>query len=61
MLLASSQRDFPHALDPLIAECDQAGMKFSTKKTDVLCLSMKQSQCTLKVSGITMQQVVKLK
>jgi len=37
--------------------CDQAGMKISTKKTVVLCLSRNPMQCILQVIGNKLQQV----
>jgi len=37
--LASSQQDLQHALSWFSAACDQAGMKVSSKQTEVLCLS----------------------
>jgi len=53
VLLASSEHDFQQALDRLLGTCDRAGLKISTKKTEVLCLSTNPRQCTL--SGITLQ------
>ena len=42
------------------AASDRAGMKISTKNTE-LCLSTNPSQCTLQVNGNTFQQVEKIK
>jgi len=42
------------------AASDRAGMKISTKNTE-LCLSTNPSQCTLQVNGNTLQQVEKIK
>jgi len=39
----------------------QARMKFSTKNTEVLCLSSNLNQQTLRVSGNTLQHVEKFK
>jgi len=52
-LLASSEQGFQYALDRFWTVCDQAGMKISTTKTEVLCLSRKSNQCALQVSGNT--------
>ena len=59
--LQHAEQGLQHALDRFSAACDQAGMKNSTKMTEVLCLTRNPSQCTLQVSGITLQQVEKLK
>ena len=40
------------ALDRFSAACDRTRMKIITKNTEVLCLSTKQRQCMLQVSGI---------
>jgi len=39
VLLASSARGLQHALYRFSVACDQSGMKISTEKTEVLCLS----------------------
>ena len=57
MLLASAEQGLKHALDRFAAAFDQEGMKISTKKTDVLCLSRNPNHCTLQVNGKTLQQV----
>ena len=61
VLLASSQQGLHHALNRFSAVCDQAGMKISTKNTEVLCLSANPRQCTLDVSRNILQQVAKFK
>jgi len=58
VLLASSQQSLQHALDRFSAACHRAGMKISTKNTE-LCRSTNPRQCMLQVSGTTLQQVEK--
>jgi len=41
--------------------CNQAGMKISIEKTEVLCLSRTLRYCLVQVSGNTLQQVEKFK
>jgi len=41
--------------------CDQAGMKISTDKPEVLCLSRNIRQCMLHVGGNALQQIEKFK
>jgi len=53
----SSQQGLQHAVDRFSAACDQAGIKISTKKIEVLCLSRHPRHCILQVSGNTLQQV----
>jgi len=48
-----------HALDRFATACDRAGMKFSTRSTEVLCLSTNPRQCVRQVNGNTLQQVDK--
>jgi len=48
-----------HALDRFSAACNRAGIKISTKYTEVLCLSTKPRQCMRQVIGNTLQQVEK--
>jgi len=47
------------ALGRFSTACDQAGMKISTKKTEVFWLTRNPRQCMLQVSGNTLQQVEK--
>src|SRR5699024_2132853 len=60
-LLASSQQDLQCALDRFAAESELAGMKVSTKKTEVMVISRLAVDCTLHVSGVQLQQVEKSK
>jgi len=59
VLLAPSERDLQHLLDRFSAACDQTGVKISTKKSEVLCLSRNPTQCTLQASSNPLQQVEK--
>jgi len=54
---ASSQQGLQNAFDRFSAACDKAGMKISTKKIEVLCLSRRPRQCILQVSGNKLHQV----
>jgi len=56
VLLATSQQVLQNALYRFSAACIQVGTKISPKKTDVLCLSRRQSSLQ-QVNGKTMQQV----
>ena len=56
-LLSPSQVDLQHALDRFATACDAVGMKISTKKTEVLCLSRNPGQYSLHVNGTTLNQV----
>jgi len=61
LLLASSAEGLQDPLDWFSAARDRVGMKTSTKKTEVLCLSRISSQCSLQVSGNTLQHVQRFK
>jgi len=50
VLLASSQHSLQHVLDRFSAACDRAGMKISTKITEVLCFSTNPRQCMLRAA-----------
>ena len=60
-LLASSQSGIQHELDRSSAARDRAGMKISTKNTEVICRSTNPRQCMLQVRGNPLQQVEKFK
>jgi len=47
VLLASSEQGLQHALDRFSAACDKAGMKISTEKASMLCLSRNPTQFML--------------
>jgi len=58
VLLATSQQGVQNALIGFqLRASKQAGTKFNTKKTDVLCLTRRPKQCIQQVSGNTLQQV----
>ena len=61
VLLASSISGLQHALNGFAAECDIAGMKISTSKTEVLNLLRNPVQCYLQVGGVSLKQVEKFK
>ena len=61
VLLASTESGLQHSLSSFAAACNTAGMKISTKKTEVLHLSRKPDQCNLQVDGVTLKQVEKFK
>jgi len=55
VLLASSEQGIQHELGRFSAACDQAGMKISMKKTELLCLSTNSRQYALQVIGNALQ------
>ena len=61
VLLADSKVGLQHALDGFAAACDNAGMKISTAKTEILHHSRKPVQCFLQVGGVKLKQVEKFK
>jgi len=52
VLLASSEQGLQHALGCVSDVGNQAGLKISSEKTEVLCLSSNPRQCAEKVSGV---------
>ncbi|XP_016305013.1 uncharacterized protein LOC107660256 [Sinocyclocheilus anshuiensis] len=51
VLLASSNQDLQHALEMFAAECEAAGMRISTSKSEAMVLSRKKVDCPLQVGG----------
>ncbi|KAK3511772.1 hypothetical protein QTP70_021807 [Hemibagrus guttatus] len=51
VLLASSGLDLQHALGRFAAECEVAGMRVSTSKSEAMVLDRKKVACTLQVGG----------
>ncbi|KAK0153318.1 putative RNA-directed DNA polymerase from transposon X-element [Merluccius polli] len=49
VLLASSDRDLQLSLDRFAAECEAAGMRISTSKSESMVLNRKRVECTLRV------------
>ncbi|KAK3538621.1 hypothetical protein QTP86_008833 [Hemibagrus guttatus] len=61
VLLASSGLDLLHALGHFAAECEAAGMRVSTSKSEAMVLDRKKVTCTLQVEGEVLPQVEKFK
>ena len=60
-LLSSNKRDLQYSLDRLSDACLDAGMKISTAKTEIICLSRHSVQCSSQTNGVTLQQTEKFK
>ncbi|XDV31537.1 hypothetical protein PO909_002528 [Leuciscus waleckii] len=61
VVLASSDQDLQHALGRFAAECEAAGMKISTSKSEAMVLSRKRVVCPLQVGGEFLPQVEEFK
>ncbi|KAK3546351.1 hypothetical protein QTP70_025761, partial [Hemibagrus guttatus] len=61
VLLASSNLDLQHALGCFAAECEAAGMRVSTSKSEAMVLDRKKVACTLQVGGEVLPQVEEFK
>ncbi|KAK3508311.1 hypothetical protein QTP70_020019 [Hemibagrus guttatus] len=61
VLLASSGLDLQHALGRFAAECEAAGMRVSTSKSEAMVLDRKKVACTLQVGGEVLPQVEQFK
>ena len=61
VLLASSDRDLQLSLDRFAAECEAAGMRISTSKSESMVLNRKRVECTLRVGGEILPQVEEFK
>ncbi|KAK3523202.1 hypothetical protein QTP86_021761 [Hemibagrus guttatus] len=57
VLLAPSSLDLQHALGRFAAECEAAGMRVSTSKSEAMVLDRKKVACTLQVGGEFLPQV----
>ena len=57
--LASSSAELQRALDRFAAEYTMAGMKTSTKKTEVMVFSRQKEQCAVSVNETPLKQVEK--
>ncbi|KAK3515257.1 hypothetical protein QTP70_013021, partial [Hemibagrus guttatus] len=57
VLLAPSSLDLQHALGRFAAECEAAGMRVSTSKSEAMVLDRKKVACTLQVGGEVLPQV----
>ncbi|KAK3564781.1 hypothetical protein QTP86_026411, partial [Hemibagrus guttatus] len=61
VLLAPSSLDLQHALGHFAAECEAAGMRVSTSKSEAMVLDRKKVACTLQVEGEVLPQVEEFK
>ncbi|KAK3554788.1 hypothetical protein QTP70_033482 [Hemibagrus guttatus] len=61
VLLASSGLDLQHALGRFAAECEAAGMRVSTSKSEAMVPDRKKVACTLQVGGEVLPQVEEFK
>ena len=61
VLLASSCQDLQLSLDRFAAECEAAGMRISTSKSECMVLSRKRVECTLRVRDQILPQVEEFK
>ncbi|KAK3564604.1 hypothetical protein QTP86_023765, partial [Hemibagrus guttatus] len=61
VLLAPSSLDLQHALGCFAAECEAAGMRVSTSKSEAMVLDWKKVACTLQVGGEVLPQVEEFK
>ncbi|KAK3571151.1 hypothetical protein QTP86_003367 [Hemibagrus guttatus] len=61
VLLAPSGLDLQHALGRFAAECEAAGMRVSTSKSEAMVLDRKKVACTLQVGGELFPQVEEFK
>ncbi|TKS64956.1 LINE-1 reverse transcriptase -like protein [Collichthys lucidus] len=61
VLLASSERDLQLSLEQFAAECEAAGMRISTSKSETMVLSRKRVECSLRVGDEILPQVEEFK
>ncbi|KAK3509856.1 hypothetical protein QTP70_015863 [Hemibagrus guttatus] len=61
VLLASSSLDLQHALGRFTAECEAAGMRVSTSKSEAMVLDRKKVACTIQVGREVLPQVEEFK
>ncbi|KAI3359145.1 hypothetical protein L3Q82_002678 [Scortum barcoo] len=63
VLLASSSQDLQHVLERFAAECEAAGMRISTSKSEAMVLDRKRKRvaCPLRVGGEVLPQVEEFK
>ncbi|KAI3375386.1 hypothetical protein L3Q82_021872 [Scortum barcoo] len=59
--LASSGQDLQHVLKRFAAECEAAGMRISTSKSEAMVLDRKRVACPLQVGGEVLPQVEEFK
>ncbi|MDF4285589.1 reverse transcriptase domain-containing protein, partial [Vibrio parahaemolyticus] len=61
VLLAQSNSDLQLSLGRFAAECEAAGMRISTSKSEAMVLSRKRVDCPLQVRGEVLPQVEEFK
>ncbi|KAI3362441.1 hypothetical protein L3Q82_012244 [Scortum barcoo] len=61
VLMASSSQDLQHVLERFAAECEAAGMRISTSKSEAMVLDRKRVACPLRVGGEVLPQVEEFK
>uniref|UniRef100_A0AAV2MQG6 ribonuclease H n=1 Tax=Knipowitschia caucasica TaxID=637954 RepID=A0AAV2MQG6_KNICA len=61
VLLAPTNQDLQHALGRFAAECEAAGMRISTSKSEAMVLDRKKVPCPLQVGGEVLPQVEEFK
>uniref|UniRef100_A0A3B3CJV2 Reverse transcriptase domain-containing protein n=1 Tax=Oryzias melastigma TaxID=30732 RepID=A0A3B3CJV2_ORYME len=61
VLLAPSNRDLQHVLERFAAECEAAGMRVSTAKSEAMVLDRRKVVCPLSVGGVRLPQVEEFK
>ena len=61
VLLAPSSQDLQHVLGWFAAECEAAGMRISTSKSEAMVLDQKKVACSLRVGGEFLPQVGEFK
>ena len=58
-LLRLNKGDLQYALDRFSDACLDAGIKISTAKTEIMCLSRHPVQCSFQTNGVTLKQIKK--
>ena len=61
VLLAPLSQDLQHVLGRFAAECEAAGMRISSSKSEAMALDRKKVACSLQVGGELLPQVEELK
>uniref|UniRef100_A0A8C6NQZ4 Reverse transcriptase domain-containing protein n=1 Tax=Nothobranchius furzeri TaxID=105023 RepID=A0A8C6NQZ4_NOTFU len=61
VLLASSERDLQLSLERFAAECEAAGMRISSSKSETMVLIRKRVECLLRVRDEVLSQVEEFK
>ncbi|KAI3356554.1 hypothetical protein L3Q82_017759, partial [Scortum barcoo] len=61
VLMVSSGQDLQHVLERFAAECEAAGMRISTSKSEAMVLDRKRVACPLRVGGEVLPQVEEFK